>query len=253
MKVPSQQKAVINHYVQKHAMHVLSNPFLFQDRRRRNSCRGRAPRLVPNLNTDQCWFDIDRAKELRAMICMLSKRGHPFFSTLTDDDIAIILDSGASICMTPEITDFIKSSYQKQSDKKVGGIASGLQVQGFGKVGWTLTNTKGIQVTLLLECYHVPNLPCCLLPLQQLGNIPKTDPDHLPHGAWIGGGTCAKVCYLGHVFEFPYDKSTNLPGTSTATSCNKFCAFVAQEMSDSNTNLTVAQKILLKLHHRCGH
>ena len=68
-------------------------------------------------------------------MCMLSKHGHPFFSTLTDDDIAIILDSGASICMTPEITDFVQGSYQKQSDKKVEGITSGLQVQGFGKVG----------------------------------------------------------------------------------------------------------------------
>ena len=62
MRAPSQQKAVINYYVQKHIIDVLSNPFLFRDRRKNISCRGKAPNIVPSFNIDQCWFDIDKAK-----------------------------------------------------------------------------------------------------------------------------------------------------------------------------------------------
>ena len=89
-----------------------------------------------------------------------------------------------------------------------------------------------------------------LLPPQQLGRIASGN--HIPNGAWIGGGKAAKVTYNGHVIAFPYDPDTNLPTIKTNVGSDKYCCFLATS-GETNTNLTASQKMLLCIHHRCGH
>ena len=56
-------------------------------------------------------YDKTEAAQLRAMICMLGELNSPSFSSITSDDLAIILDSGASCCMSPFKNDFIDGTY----------------------------------------------------------------------------------------------------------------------------------------------
>ena len=142
--------------------------------------------------------------------------------------------------MSPFKNDFIDGTYSVQIDN-VGGIATGLKAAGVGKVAWTLTDTNGIEVTLPLDCLYVPDLPCRLLPPQQLGNT-KHKPNQLPTSAQVGGGNCSKLCYDSYVFEFPYDKDTNLPTTKMIMECDKYYCFIATATSKDNTNLIASSE-----------
>ena len=150
----------------------------------------------------------------------------------------IILDSGASCCMSPYKDDFIEGTYSVR-DGNIGGIASGLKTEGVGEVIWKLTNTNNQIIDLKLDCLYIPNLPCRLMCPQQLGNAKRINPNHFPNGAWIGGGKAARVCYQGNIFQFPYDPASNLPVSKTVQSTEKYCAFVSSTATDeSNKNLT---------------
>ena len=74
-------------------------------------------------------------------------------------------------------------------------------------MAWNLTDANGTEVTLPLDCLYVPGLPCRLFPPQQLGNTKhkQNQLPLIPYGALVGGGNFAKLCYDGHIFEFPYD------------------------------------------------
>ena len=99
------------------------------------------------------------ADNLRAYIIILSERGYYSFTPLNYDYLTIILDSGASCCMTPDKSDFIEDTYNVKH-REIGGIGTGLTTEGAGKVQWRLTDTKGKEVPIIVECLYVPNLPC---------------------------------------------------------------------------------------------
>ena len=106
-----------------------------------------------------------------------------FLAPLTSDDSLIVLDSGCSMAITPNINDFLNGTCEPQ-DGTVSGIGSGLTAEGMGTIQWSLTDTKGQIATLELQCLCVPKAPCRLLPPQQLG-AHKVNP-HSLSGAWIG-------------------------------------------------------------------
>ena len=110
----------------------------------------------------------ERAAALRAMLCFLVESNNRHFSPLTSDDLAIILDCGCTIAMTPDESDFIDSTFLTQ-EHYVGGIASGLKILGIGKFLWTFKDNNDKDVTMELECLHCPDLPIPLLPPQQIG------------------------------------------------------------------------------------
>ena len=152
--------------------------------------------------------------------------------------------------MKPDKYDFIEDTYNVKH-REIGGIGTSLTTEGAGKVQWRLTDTKGKEVPIIVECLYVPNLPCRLMCPQQIGRLPSK-PGSIPNGAWVGGGRNARLCYDGHVFDFPYDKSSNLPTVKTAVGCNRYCAFISTTAKE-NDNLTRNQKVLLQLHHRYSH
>jgi hypothetical protein len=123
---------------------------------------------------------------------------------ITSDDMLLILDSGSSIAITFDKSDFISKIHPFQHSK-IKGIAEGLAIQGIDTVQWTVLDTNNKLCHLELEALYVPDSPVCLLPPQQL----SSENNHAQNGAWIGS-TC-KVFYDNHVIEFSYNASSNLP------------------------------------------
>ena len=83
------------------------------------------------------------------------------YTLLTADDFAVILDSGCSIAMTNDESDFINGFLSV--NHKICGIAARLTAQGVGNVVWTFCSRKGINVRIPLRCLYVPDLPTYLL------------------------------------------------------------------------------------------
>ena len=222
------------------------------------------PRLVPTFHGNTK-YDAAYGSQQRAMLTALKADFDSGFNPITSDDDLVILDSGCSIAITPDITDFIDGTYAAQ-DHQISGIGSGLHSLGIGEVNWLFIDNDNKPVNMKLTCLHVPDIPCRLLPPQQ---IAQQGNSKLPEGAWLGKNTSAKVFYDGHVIDFPYDKSSNLPCKKVSPGCTKFCMFIAEatgsiktsetdtilktDSIENTTNLTIHQRTLLRLHHRFGH
>ena len=131
MRNPSQQKHDINRFKFNHHVQVAANPLLYRERRKK--AHNVAPVIAPWYNQPTV-LPIEYARVLRANISLLSEQGKSLYTSLTSDDLTIILDSGASCCMSPNMSDFIQGTYQAVKEKEVGGIGSGLAVSGTGKV-----------------------------------------------------------------------------------------------------------------------
>lgn len=75
---------------------------------------------------------------------------------MTPDLVPIIIDTGATVTITPFKTDFI-SHIQPVQTTRIQGIASGLQVEGIGTVRYNFINHAGDHQTLLLShCLYIP-------------------------------------------------------------------------------------------------
>jgi hypothetical protein len=80
---------------------------------------------------------------------------------------SVIIDSGASVCISPYQSDFI--TYNK-SNMKIKDLSSSNQVSGEGILCWSVQDTHGASVVIELMGYHIPNAEVCLLSPQVLLN-----------------------------------------------------------------------------------
>jgi hypothetical protein len=101
----------------------------------------------------------------RAMLCALKADYDSAFNLITLDDDVVILDRGCSIALTPDLSDFIDGAVQNH---QISGKGSGLHSLGIGEVNWIFMDNDNKPVTMKLTCLHVPNIPCRLLPPQQI-------------------------------------------------------------------------------------
>ena len=131
MKNPSQQKYDINRFKFNHHVDVDANPLLYRERRKKGHTV--APVIAPCYNKPTV-LPIEYARVLRANISLLSEQGKSLYTSITSDDLTIILYSGASCCMSPDMSDFIQGTYQAVQEQEVGVIGIGLAVSGTGKV-----------------------------------------------------------------------------------------------------------------------
>jgi hypothetical protein len=74
-----------------------------------------------------------------------------------------VIDSGASITITPYKTDFISHNHPTETPK-IKGIASGLEIFGMCDISYTFINDTGETQTLIL-----PQCPIWLFCLRQIG------------------------------------------------------------------------------------
>ena len=74
-----------------------------------------------------------------------------------------IWDSGASISITPDLSDFHGPATPPGKITQLKGIAKGLQIKGQGEVNWAVHDRLGNLRILRVPAYHVPNIKVRLL------------------------------------------------------------------------------------------
>ena len=124
------------------------------------------PRIVPSYNATS-HHSAAYGRTQRALLSALKADSHSAFNPITSDDEIVILDSGCSIAITPDLSDFIDGTYAAQ-DNQISGIGSGLNSTGIGEVNWSFIDNDDKPITMKLTCLHVPDIPCRLLPPQQI-------------------------------------------------------------------------------------
>ena len=99
-----------------------------------------------------------------------------FYHTSTADDVPIIIDSGASISLTPFRSDFISFVEERGSLQAVG---SSQEVQGSGLVEWVITNMEGAKVTIRTRALLCTSTDIRLLSPQSMFEEQKCGDLHL--------------------------------------------------------------------------
>jgi hypothetical protein len=183
-------------------------------------------------------------------------------NSVTSDDVLIIRDSGCSITVTNDPTDFIPNSLRTCQFAEVKGISSGLKIDGIGVVSWKLKDINSQIVDVNVQAIYVPACPFRLLFPQQLSRAPEMSKHN---GAWVGRGSAANFFYQGHCTKFPFDHTSQLPIAKTEPGSMKFAAFAMHChgcTSDAsprllnaklNSNLTAIQAKLLLAHKKLSH
>jgi hypothetical protein len=167
-----------------------------------------------------------------------------------------IIDTGASICVSPDKNDFLdyKPTTDINSVKGLGGKQS--KVIGQGTVRWSVHDTTGNLRHFELHAYHIPTSKSRLISTHVLLKTYKGErlivyPNSMELSGVEGIDTRASVIAYN-------DPRTNLP-TLTAYSCKdleypmtQLCHAVST-VQVSNHNLSESQKELLRWHQRLGH
>jgi hypothetical protein len=97
----------------------------------------------------------------------------------------VIINSGASVCISPHRWDFVT---YRDSKMKIKDLSSLNQVAGGGILSWFMKDTNGDSVKIELQGYHIPNAEVCLLSPQVL---PRT----------VGGHAMQTVCDINFVLD----------------------------------------------------
>ena len=176
------------------------------------------------------------------------------------NDTPLIVDTGASCCISPHRHDFVEGTYT-DSEVKIKDLSGLNKVAGKGLIRWKVRDKHGcVQQTLEIEGYHIPRASVRLLSPQSVFKA-------------IGGS--GGINHLRFVMYLPGDISlvapysfANLPilplvdSVSTTAGFWNECFGFNSEMRDAwargaldaqNQNLSAAQKELLLWHQRLSH
>ena len=141
-----------------------------------------------------------------------------------DKHYPVIWDSGASICISPNHSDFVGPLSKQTRNHRLQGIGKGLKVEGSGHVAWSFVDSLGMLRTLKIPGLYVPQASA-----RQRRSI-----------------------------EVLMNPTSKLPvamayssGVDQAIS-QAFNAAISA-VSHQNMNLSPAQKELLRWHFRLGH
>ena len=166
------------------------------------------------------------------------------------DKFEAIVDTGASVTITPCREDFI--TYEKQDGLVVNGLTKGAAIAGIGLVEW-LVEVNGTTVSLKLRALHVPEAKKRLLCPQQVRN--EIYPGKLEPGGI--GDKGLDLHFPEGTVHCPYNEG-NLPTiilsapkeTQEHLSAMNGCM---QLEHHNNLNMNGPMKELLKWHTRLGH
>ena len=179
------------------------------------------------------------------------------FTTPADVNTILIIDTGAPVCVTPHRHEFV--TYHLSS-MKIKDLSHSNSVAGEGYVSWTITDSNETAVLVRLPACHIPGINVRLLSPQIL----------LRHfGGTLTQTTNAVSIALdsGTTFTVPYCPRSNLPYLPTPSPSSLACfwsttfdystlqtpAICTSLLQQSNTNLTAAQKDVLKWHYHLLH
>ena len=159
----------------------------------------------------------------------------------------VIFDSGASLAISPSLADFSGSITKYTEDKRLGGMANGMRIEGIGNIQWSFRAGNKLLV-VHSRCYYVPDSKARLISPQRLFNKAKG-----VHGSFTVLEEHAVLSYT-NVAELivEYCPRSNLP-LALAKNLSSQPAANLTVLDDSNQNLTPSQKLLLTWHARFGH
>ena len=124
-----------------------------------------------------------------------------------DDDLPLVIDTGVSFCLTPNISDFV--SLLQANTATLTGLNSETPVAGAGTAEWTIQDVTGLVRTICCEAFYVPHAKIWQFSLQQCfmeGQAGSLFYNHLhTHLSLHDGST----------LEFPYQDTNQLPLMST--------------------------------------
>ena len=176
-----------------------------------------------------------------------------FFSNRSTIRHPVIFDTGASLAITPDKTDFDGPWTIPKGDLRLGGMANGLKIEGMGPVTWTFSNGSAADVVVRGMAYYVPKATARLLSPQRL-----FDSSTGIQGGYEGDQQSFRLQLQGHPpLIVEYDDRNSLPiAYATIGPVPPMIQDPQLNLSllhDDNQNLTGAQKLLLQWHCRFGH
>lgn len=221
------------------------------------------PRIVPTYPPQTPSTTIPN-KECLLQLAAFEATYYNNITPISPDMVPLVIDTGASITVTPYSTDFISPIRPIQS-VEIKGIASGLQVKGYGDVRYSFHNDAGeLQSLTLQNCLYVPHCTARLLCPRQIGATTGHPED--------GFNAVSKdpiLTFEGKPTTIKYNDISGLPILYTApgvTSFYRFCAnqsFLSSSPDKQSSptapplflyrNLTPSQQRKLHLHECCAH
>jgi transposase InsO family protein len=234
-------------YTPRHPRHVLSRE---------------QPHLsVPCLPVEyppECSVTPFQAKEQMVRLQAFQATFEGSVTPMTPDMIPLILDTGASISITPFKSDFITPIWPVQH-VNIKGIASGLIATGIGDVSDSFVNDAGeTQELLLRNCLHVPSCAVRLICPRQIGATTGNSAD----GFYVTH-TSTTLIVNGSPTTINYDTISQLPILFTKPGITSFLAFQETLQCYNATSehastaqpctLTKCQRQKLYLHQMCAH
>ena len=171
--------------------------------------------------------------------------------------VPLIVDSGASVCVSPRREDFM--SY-RPSKMHIKDLSSSNKVQGEGMIRWSVLDINGKTVHLDLPGYHIPNAevrllsPQVMLPIMDgQASISSTSIDlRLKDGVKLVAPFCPRSRLPMLQLAPANDVRRNLWATTfsyPATVANTYNTV----LDDENMNLSNSQKETLLWHQRLSH
>ena len=155
------------------------------------------------------------------------------------DSHALMLDDGASACITNCMKDFIESP--KRVDQKVQGIKGHANATHRGTLKWHVEDDTGLVYIMVIQgAYLIPDAATRILSPQHLTQQAN---DHYPREKEEGSLTMSKNITLfwsqrRFTKTVPLDPRTNVGLTTTVAGARSYCAFCAsidaEETNETN-------------------
>jgi hypothetical protein len=159
----------------------------------------------------------------------------------------MIFDNGASLAITPYITDFATLPMVTTRDLRLGGMANGLLIAGTGLVTWSFQTITGVDLPVKTMAYYVPGAKLRLLRPQRVFYL-----DSGKGVKYFGDHEGFKLMIQDHTIVIPYNQQNSLPiQYALIQDSSKQVNLALQD--DNNQKLTGRQKILINWHHCFGH
>ena len=166
---------------------------------------------------------------------------------------AVIFDTGASLGITFDKDDFDGPLTIPEGDLRLGGMASGLKIEGVGPVTWTFRNSDGTELQIRSQCYYVPAAKVRMISPQRLFNKTEGIVGNFP-----GDEDSFSLEFEGcQWLVVEYDSRNHLPigyatiGAGSPTILPNQVNLAL--LDDTNQNITAGHKLLLNWHGRFGH
>ena len=182
------------------------------------------------------------------------------YFTPTREQCPIVLDTGASISLTPYRDDFV-GDIEKCPTQKLTGLTDSTPILGQGKVAWTIVDVFGVIRTIRATAYYVPDATIRLFSPQTYFQ------EHDAGSCIIEARRTSLTLADGSTLEFPYQANNNLPMMLPAEPLNvgltyEDCQFLGSNTTlqshlsvadEVNQNLTTSQRELALWHWRLCH